>query len=505
MTEKKSVSVVARHTVAREVNADKHRVLSEMGAELDRLRAMIWSRFSGAKTAHLSTREVRNRLMAQGSPENYAVPQRLWRATVEDTVDKIRAWQRAVIVTEVRPKIYARTDSDPDTRRRKQLLTLAKTGRWKQDPWLSRQTRAAFSEKKPVPRPTGRIVADNCSYDTYRDDRGNVWLAVMSPQRGRRIRMNLGPLPDVMIPTSTIQLTSSGVRNWKITAAYESSSVCSSRPRNPDLVPVRGIDAGVSEMFTDSDGNRYVTAQYAVIDARGKRDRNRGRARNKLRGVRDRHLERARVSAEAGDVLTAKKFRDKAARIDRHNLGHTKLTAHRNRDRAVTKNMVFHAVHELTDSTAHIVAEKLSGMSGKSKYGPDVSRVYSYWLRSFLAEALASVPSRRGSAVTLVNPAYTSQQVHSCGHLGVRKGKKVHCKTAGCPQQGVVFDSEINAACNISSRATDPDITVYTPVHMVKRILLSRVGVVENCPTETQDGTVSAAPDVSETSHMAAE
>jgi len=30
-------------------------------------------------------------------------------ATVEDTVDKIRAWQRAVIVTEVRPKIWVRT------------------------------------------------------------------------------------------------------------------------------------------------------------------------------------------------------------------------------------------------------------------------------------------------------------------------------------------------------------------------------------------------------------
>ena len=56
----------------------------------------------------------------------FGVPQRLWRATVEDTVDKIRAWQQAVIATEVRPKIYARAGDDKTERKR--LLGLAKSG-----------------------------------------------------------------------------------------------------------------------------------------------------------------------------------------------------------------------------------------------------------------------------------------------------------------------------------------------------------------------------------------
>jgi transposase len=91
--------------------------------------------------------------------------------------------------------------------------------------------------------------------------------------------------------------------------------------------------------------------------------------------------------------------------------------------------------------------------------------------------------------VTLVNPAYTSQQVHPCGHLGVRRGKNVYCQTAGCPQQGIVYDTEINAARNILARATDPQISRYTPTHEVKRILTARVGTVENCPTTTQAST----------------
>jgi IS605 OrfB family transposase len=239
-------------------------------------------------------------------------------------------------------------------------------------------------------------------------------------------------------------------------------------------------------LFTTTEGRRFGAGQYQRIAARAERDCARGKARNKLRSVRDRRLERAQAAAAAGDTALARAEVAKARRIDRHNLGHAKLSAQRIRDRAVTKDVVYQAVHDLVDSTAHVVAEDLSGLRGKSKFGRTVSRVYAAWQRSFLADALASVPSRRGSAVTLVNPAYTSQQVHPCGHLGVRRGKKVHCQTAGCPQQGIVYDTEINAARNILARATNPQISRYTAPHEVKRILIDRVGTVENCPTTTQ-------------------
>ncbi|MDT5279133.1 MAG: hypothetical protein QOJ20_328 [Mycobacterium sp.] len=480
-----SGGVVARRLpVFGAVNAGKASTLVMIGAELDRVRAGVWARFSGAKTAVLSKRQIRDRLMAEHAPAGVGVPQRLWRATVEDTVDKIRAWQQAVISTEVRQKIYVRTRDDEDERKR--LLGLAKTGRWREDPWLSRQCRKAFANKRPRPRRSGRIVADNCSYDIQRDQQGQVWLAVMTPTRGQRLRLNLGPLPQELVPVSTIEISPDGHGGWQVIAAYPATRVCSTRPRRRKLTPVDGIDAGVREVFTTTDGRRFGAGQYGTIAARAERDRARGIARNKLRTVRDRHLARAQAAAQAGDTITARAAQAKAARIDRHNLGHQKLSRQRDHDRAATKDVAYQAVHDLVDTTSHIVAEDLSGLRGKSKFGRTASRIYAAWQRSFLADALASVPSRRGSAVTLVNPAYTSQQVHPCGHLGIRRGKNVYCQTAGCPQQGIVYDTEINAARNILARATDPQISRYTPKHEVKRILTRRAGTVENCPTTTQ-------------------
>jgi hypothetical protein len=59
----------------------------------------------------------------------------------------------------------------------------------------------------------------------------------------------------------------------------------------------------------------------------------------------------------------------------------------------------------------------------------------------------------------------------------------------GCPQHGIVYDTEINAAHVIRDRAIDPQISRHTPKHEVKRILITRVGTVENCPTTTQATT----------------
>jgi IS605 OrfB family transposase len=479
--------VARRLPVLGDVNAGKASTLATMGAELDRARSAMWARFSGAKTAHLSKRQIRNQLMGENAQKEFGVPQRLWRATVEDTVDKIRAWQRAIIATEVRPKIYARAGDDKEERAR--LLGLAKAGRWREDPWLSRQCRDAFACKRPRSRPSGRIVVDNCSYDVAHDDQGRVWLAVMTPTRGQRLRLNLGPLPEELVPTSTIEIRPNGRGGWQVIAAYPAQQVCSTRPQQDNISVVEGIDAGVSEVFTTTDGRRFGVGQYERIAARAERDRTRGRARNKLRAVRDRYFARAAAATEAGDFATARAAAAKARRIERHNLGHKKLSAQRTHDRAVAKDVAYQAVHDLVDTTAHIVAEDLSGLRGRSKFGRTANRVYAAWQRSFLADALASVPSRRGSAVTLINPAYTSQQVHPCGHLGIRRGKNVYCQTAGCPQQGIVFDTEINAARNILARATDPEISRYTPTREVKRILISRAGTVENCPTTTQATT----------------
>ncbi|MDT5350484.1 MAG: hypothetical protein QOH91_3771 [Mycobacterium sp.] len=276
-----TVVVARRLSVLGSVNVWKAAMLGRLGAELDMVRAGVWARFCGAKTAHLSKRQIRDRLMAENAPAGFGVPQRLWRATVEDSVDKIRAWQQAVITTEVRPKIYDCAGEDKGERTR--LLGLAKAGRWREDPWLSRQCRRAFTSKRPRLRRSGRIVADNCSYDVQRDEKGRVWLAVMTTTPRRRLRLNLGPLPEEMVPSSTIEIRPDRHGGWHVIAAYPASKVCSTRPCHTDRTQIDGIDAGVSEVFTDTTGRRYGAGQYTKIATRAERDRARGKARNKLR------------------------------------------------------------------------------------------------------------------------------------------------------------------------------------------------------------------------------
>jgi transposase len=51
-----------------------------------------------------------------------------------------------------------------------------------------------------------------------------------------------------------------------------------------------------------------------------------------------------------------------------------------------------------------------------------------------------------GVPLVLVDPAYTSQTCHVCGHRGHRSGLKFSCTTCG------VFDADINSAKNIAAR-----------------------------------------------------
>jgi hypothetical protein len=61
-------TVTRRLPVLGSVNGGKAATLTAMGAELDRIRACVWSRFAGAGTAHLSKRQIRDRLMAEQAP-----------------------------------------------------------------------------------------------------------------------------------------------------------------------------------------------------------------------------------------------------------------------------------------------------------------------------------------------------------------------------------------------------------------------------------------------------
>jgi len=113
-------------------------------------------------------------------------------------------------------------------------------------------------------------------------------------------------------------------------------------------------------------------------------------------------------------------------------------------------------------------------MSGKS-YGKNQNRRLNAWTKGVMAEALNSATQRRGSALKLVNPAYTSQTDSRYDVLlGERRGDLFYCF------DGVVLDADQNAAKNILVRASDTEINLYTSYRLVKGILHQRTERFKN-------------------------
>ena len=96
------------------------------------------------------------------------------------------------------------------------------------------------------------------------------------------------------------------------------------------------------------------------------------------------------------------------------------------------------------------------------------------WTKGLMADTLTSISRRRGSALALVNPAYTSQIDSRTGLLqGKRRGDRFH------GWDGVVLDADTNAARNILQRMYDDGIDLYMPYRKVRSLLLDRTGTPE--------------------------
>jgi transposase len=97
-----------------------------------------------------------------------------------------------------------------------------------------------------------------------------------------------------------------------------------------------------------------------------------------------------------------------------------------------------------------------------------MNRRLAAWTKGVTAQALKDVSERRGSALRLVNAAYTSQVDPRTGLLALRRGDRLHLPA------GVVMQADQAAAINILQRASDPDITLFTSHKRVRQILQER-------------------------------
>jgi len=218
------------------------------------------------------------------------------------------------------------------------------------------------------------------------------------------------------------------------------------------------VDLGVTEVLTDSDGDRWGEGQGKWLATYSDQVCDKGRKRNKLRSVQEKQNARGNLA--------------KARRIEQYNLGIQKRRRQRGKMRqtmACEINRALNALQRAKDPVL-IGHENLRGLGGKFK-SKRLSRIVSTWARGLVKDRLAFKASAGGSRREQANPSYSSQMCPRCGfvHYQNRQGDRFQCLF--CGHGG---DSDTVAARNLLERLDDPDIHLWTPKERVKAILLSR-------------------------------
>ncbi|MEV0051352.1 transposase [Saccharopolyspora shandongensis] len=437
------------------LNAGKFAQLAEQARRLGRVRGEVWQRYGSVSGAGLSDREIRDTWMADGTAETFGLLANAWKETVRDAVADITA-NRAAAKAAVRKAIHQRT---LDQAERKRMYIALKRDEWTEEPFLSRQMRKHW--KRGRNRTHNQIVVRSNQYRTFtRAEYDNIWLAVPGLQRRQLVRI---PLNTTVAPSGTLRLI---LRAGRVEVHYQIDASAMRSSAHPAGDREIGVDKGYTEVLTDSDGQHHGTGLGVLLTAESDYRKTKNARRAKIRSV----AEKAR---EAGDHA-------KADRIFGNNLGTVKRDRRSSRWQQTVRTTTFRAVHAVVDKAALIAAEDLTRtFTGRARRGRNVNRRLAAWTKGVTAEALVSVSERRGSALTLVNAAYTSQVAPCCGVLGRRSGERLHCTRCG-----VVWQADHAAAINVLHRVGDPDITLHTPHQRVKSIVQQRT---DRRPDQTAD------------------
>ncbi|MGW5645245.1 zinc ribbon domain-containing protein [Saccharopolyspora sp. NPDC003752] len=446
---------VTRIAYSQNLNVGKFAQLAEQARRLGLVRSEVWQRHGSISSVRLTDRQIRDAWMADGTAEKFGVLANAWKETVRDAVADIAANQEAA-KAKVRKAVNRRTSNEAE---RKRMFSALKRDTWTEDPYLARQMRK--HRKRGRNRTHNQIVVRSDKYRTFTLAMGgNVWLAIPGLQPRQLVRI---PLNTTVAPSGTLRLI---LRKGRVEVHYQidaSAMKSSARPAGDSEI---GVDKGYTEVLTDSDGEHHGTELGVLLTCESNYRKVKNARRAKIRSV----AEKAR---DAGDHA-------RAERIIVNNLGTVKRDRRSSRWQQTVRTTTFRAVHAVVDKAALIAAEDLTKIfTGRARRGRNVNRRLAAWTKGLTAEALTSVSERRGSALTLVNAAYTSQVAPCCGVLGRRSRDQLHCTRCG-----VVWQADHAAAINVLHRVGDPDITPHTPYQRVKCIVQQRA---DRRPDQTAD------------------
>ncbi len=244
----------------------------------------------------------------------------------------------------------------------------------------------------------------------------------------------------------TMNLKLNKNNNIEVSIIYEEDIV---NP-NPISTPIDyiGIDIGLKKLITDSNGyyieqnKNIIHKANIIINKQSNRDSLESHLRKKYKD----------------DNF---KLSDKRYLIQQCKLSDFVKNDNRNK---VKKYLLSHIGY-------YIIMENLNISNGKT-----YDKKTNYLLRrlriQFLKNDILKYAEQFGITISLINPAFTSQQCPCCGHISKdnRKTQEMFC----CVECGYENNADINASINIKNRLFINNISLNTPYWKVKEILLSK-------------------------------
>ncbi|HIE00070.1 MAG TPA: transposase [Thiotrichaceae bacterium] len=433
----KKAKKVTRIAYSDDLNQAKYDALNEIAIICGSVRTEVWRNYGSVGGLGAKFRPVRDGWIADEHIKN--LPQRIWRATLSDTLDDIKANREAAKEFVLR---HIFRNIDESIQRRELLKKLKNDSVWVNDSYLRRLMRQYWKHGKN--HTFNQIVLEPGSYKCFSHN-GKNYIKVISLIRCQRIAI---PIRTNYSITGQIRLI---LRDGKVEIHYTilnyDDRVCGEKEI--------GIDKGYTEAFVDSEGDFYGKGLGSVLSKESDYLKTKYQNRNKIKAV----LEKVKT-----------KNPKKAKKILKHNLGRKKLNRRKHKHTAAVKTIVFTAVNEVFDKAKTLVCEDLTKTFKSKSYGKNANRRLSGWVKGLMASAIDIVASRRGSRVVQVNAAYTSQMCSQCGCIGKRVGNTFHC-AEGC---GAVMQADLNAAVNVKARLDDKELARWLPFSKVKQILLER-------------------------------
>jgi putative transposase len=189
-----------------------------------------------------------------------------------------------------------------------------------------------------------------------------------------------------------------------------------------------GVDLGIANLATDSDGTRHS-----------------GRGLNRVRHRNQRlRAKLQRIGTKSAKRLLRRRSRKEA------------------RFAADTNHRIAKSIVTEAERTGRGIAlEDLGGIRDRVRLRRPQRVTLHSWAFHQLGGFVAYKAARVGVAVVHVDPAYTSRQCCACGHIDKRN--RPNQASFRCTSCGFAEHADVNAACNIASRGVAGWATVSAP------------------------------------------